>query len=80
MFFGSPDQVAVDHRICNAPTVEVGADPGRQIRVVGLRKAEEIASKMAYLELSVEPGYMDEYMAALFFPHTDLKRFPSLKI
>jgi uncharacterized 2Fe-2S/4Fe-4S cluster protein (DUF4445 family) len=41
--------------------------------------AEEVAKKMAYLELSVEPRYMDEYMAALFFPHTDLNRFPSVK-
>jgi len=39
------------------------------------KKADEIAAKMTYLELSVEPGYMDEYMAALFFPHTDLSRF-----
>ncbi|MFA5100214.1 MAG: ASKHA domain-containing protein [Candidatus Omnitrophota bacterium] len=41
-----------------------------------LRNADEVAAKMTYLELSVEPGYMDEYMAALFFPHTDLTRFP----
>jgi len=40
-------------------------------------KAEEIAKKITYCELSVEPGYMDEYMAALFFPHTDLKKFPT---
>jgi uncharacterized 2Fe-2S/4Fe-4S cluster protein (DUF4445 family) len=39
--------------------------------------ADTIAAKMTYLELSVEPGYMDEYMAALFFPHTDLSRFPN---
>ena len=42
-------------------------------------KAVEIAKKVTYFELSVDPGYMDEYMAALFFPHTDLSRFPSLK-
>ena len=41
-----------------------------------LKNADEVAAKMTYLELSVEPGYMDEYMAALFFPHTDLARFP----
>jgi len=41
--------------------------------------ADEIARKTTYLELSVEPSYMEEYMAALFFPHTDLTRFPSLK-
>ena len=44
------------------------------------KNAEDIARKMAYCELSVEPAYMDEYMAALFFPHTDLKLFPSVKI
>ena len=42
------------------------------------KKAEEIAQKMTYLELSVEQGYMDEYIQALFFPHTDLGKFPSL--
>ncbi len=44
------------------------------------QKAEEIARKMTYFELSVEPKYMEEYVAALFFPHTDLTLFPSLKI
>ncbi len=39
--------------------------------------AEEIARKITYFELSVDSGYMDEYMAALFFPHTDLNRFKS---
>jgi len=45
-----------------------------------MQRAREIARKITYLELSVEPGYMDEYMAALFFPHTDLSKFPSVKI
>jgi uncharacterized 2Fe-2S/4Fe-4S cluster protein (DUF4445 family) len=43
-----------------------------------MRKAEEIARQIAYFELSVEAGYMEEYMAALFFPHTDLSLFPSV--
>jgi uncharacterized 2Fe-2S/4Fe-4S cluster protein (DUF4445 family) len=42
--------------------------------------ADEIAKKTTCFELSVDPGYMDEYMAALFFPHTDLAKFPSVKI
>jgi len=42
------------------------------------KEAEQIAKKMTYIELSVEPSYMDEYVSALFFPHTDLKRFPSI--
>ncbi|MCX5710601.1 MAG: ASKHA domain-containing protein, partial [Candidatus Omnitrophica bacterium] len=41
--------------------------------------ADEIARKITYFELSVDPGYMDQYMAALFFPHTDLKIFPTVK-
>jgi uncharacterized 2Fe-2S/4Fe-4S cluster protein (DUF4445 family) len=44
-----------------------------------MKKADDIAHKITYFELSVDPGYMDEYGAALFFPHTDLKRFPSIK-
>jgi len=43
------------------------------------KRSEEIARKMTCLELSTEPQYMDEYMAALFFPHTDFSKFPSLK-
>ncbi|MDD2752167.1 MAG: ASKHA domain-containing protein, partial [Candidatus Omnitrophica bacterium] len=44
-----------------------------------IKEAQDIAHKMAYLDLSAENDYMDEYMAALFFPHTDLNRFPSSK-
>ena len=43
-------------------------------------KCDEIAKKMTSFELSVEPGYMDEYVSALFLPHTDLSLFPSVKM
>lgn len=43
------------------------------------RKTQEIAKKMHYFELSIDTRYMDEYMAALFFPHTDLSKFPSVR-
>lgn len=45
-----------------------------------MKKAEDIARKMTYFELSVEPVYMDEYVSALFFPHTDTNRFSTVKI
>jgi len=45
-----------------------------------MKKAEEVARKLTYLELSVEPMYMDEYIASLFFPHTDTARFPTVKV
>ncbi|MCE5312613.1 MAG: ASKHA domain-containing protein, partial [Nitrospiraceae bacterium] len=43
------------------------------------REAEDIASKMTYIELSVSRGFMDEYMSALFLPHTNMDMFPSVK-
>jgi uncharacterized 2Fe-2S/4Fe-4S cluster protein (DUF4445 family) len=44
-----------------------------------MEKAEAIARKLTYIELSKDPGYMDEYVSGLFFPHTDLEKFPSVK-
>lgn len=38
-----------------------------------------LASKITYFELSVDLGYMDEYSQALFFPHTDLAKFPTVR-
>jgi len=43
-------------------------------------KIKEIARKITYFELSLESRYMDEYMAAMFFPHTDSSKFKSVKI
>ncbi len=43
-------------------------------------KVMELASSMTYLELSNEPGYMDEFVAACFLPHTDASLFPSVEI
>ncbi len=42
------------------------------------KEAEGIASKMTYVELSVSRGFMDEYLSALFLPHTDMALFPSV--
>ena len=38
-------------------------------------KVFEIAHNMTYIELSTEPGYMDEFSAACFIPHTDSTLF-----
>lgn len=45
-----------------------------------MKEVERIARKMTYIELSKDPAYMDEYVASLFFPHTDLEKFPSVKL
>lgn len=42
------------------------------------KKQIELAQRMTYIELSTEVGYMDQYTAALFLPHTDLSQFPSV--
>lgn len=43
------------------------------------QEAEEIAGKMTYIELSVSRGFMDEYMSALFLPHTNMDLFPTVR-
>ena len=39
-------------------------------------KVEDIARNMTYVELSTHVGYMDNFVAACFLPHTDAARFP----
>ena len=38
----------------------------------------EIASRMTYLELSADNSFYEAFTSALFLPHTDLDRFPSV--
>jgi len=45
-----------------------------------LEAVNNIARNMTYIDLSTQPGYMDEFIAACFLPHTDETMFPSLKI
>ena len=39
----------------------------------------EVTKKMTNFELSETVSYMDNYIAALFLPHTDMNQFPKLK-
>jgi uncharacterized 2Fe-2S/4Fe-4S cluster protein (DUF4445 family) len=39
----------------------------------------KVTEKMTNFELSDTPSYMDNYIAALFLPHTDINQFPKLK-
>jgi uncharacterized 2Fe-2S/4Fe-4S cluster protein (DUF4445 family) len=43
------------------------------------RDVVEVTKKMTNFELSDTPSYMDNYVAALFLPHTDMNKFPKLK-
>jgi uncharacterized 2Fe-2S/4Fe-4S cluster protein (DUF4445 family) len=42
-------------------------------------KATEIASRMTYIELSADNTFYDAFMSAMFLPHTDLSRFPTVE-
>jgi uncharacterized 2Fe-2S/4Fe-4S cluster protein (DUF4445 family) len=53
---------------------------GSYLSLVNKKAAEFIdnsAYNMTYVELSVYPGYMDEFVSACFIPHTDMHRFPN---
>ena len=42
-------------------------------------KLEEIGNQITYVELSVYPSYMDEFISACFLPHTNIEQFPTAK-
>ncbi len=44
------------------------------------KKTYELAQNMTYMELSAVPGYMDEFVACCFLPHTDADLFPSVSL
>ncbi|MBU0519877.1 ATP-binding protein [bacterium] len=44
------------------------------------QEMQDIADRVTYFELSSWPGYMDDFMAALFLPHTDGGLFPSVLV
>ncbi len=44
------------------------------------QRAESVARSLTNVELSEDHSYMDNFMAALFFPHTRAELFPSVKL
>jgi uncharacterized 2Fe-2S/4Fe-4S cluster protein (DUF4445 family) len=42
------------------------------------RDVVEVTTKMTNFELSETTSYMDNYMASLFLPHTEMENFPRL--
>jgi uncharacterized 2Fe-2S/4Fe-4S cluster protein (DUF4445 family) len=43
------------------------------------QKIKDIANNMTYIELSADNTFYEAFMSALFLPHTDLNRFPTVK-
>ena len=58
-----------------------GSLGGARLALISAKRREEVKeifAKMTYLELSVDNEFYDEFSSAMFIPHTDLARFPSL--
>jgi uncharacterized 2Fe-2S/4Fe-4S cluster protein (DUF4445 family) len=45
-----------------------------------LAEIDQIRERVTYLELNVNQEFMNRFSAAKFLPHTDRKRFPSVKL
>ena len=45
-----------------------------------IEKVRELGANMMYVELSNEPGYMDQFVSACFLPHTNSALFPSVEV
>jgi uncharacterized 2Fe-2S/4Fe-4S cluster protein (DUF4445 family) len=43
------------------------------------QRIADIARRMTYIELCADNSFTEEFMAALFLPHTDVNRFPSVR-
>ncbi len=41
-------------------------------------KVRQTAGKMTYIELSADNAFYEAFTAALFLPHTEIARFPSV--
>ena len=54
---------------------------GAYLALLDWRKREQlsgIAKRMTYIELSADNSFYDAFTSALFLPHTDLHKFPSV--
>ena len=55
---------------------------GAYYALLDSRKREqltEIANRMTYIELSADNSFYDAFTSALFLPHTDMSKFPSVE-
>lgn len=55
---------------------------GAYLALIDSRKRQrltEIANRMTYIELSADNSFYEAFTSALFLPHTDLNKFPSVR-
>jgi len=54
---------------------------GAYLALLDARKREAVAAiakRMTYIELSADNSFYEAFTSALFLPHTDIRRFPSV--
>jgi uncharacterized 2Fe-2S/4Fe-4S cluster protein (DUF4445 family) len=71
-------EIGVDH----VRNIGNGAVAGANIALINRSKRktlDEIAYKIAYIELNAEASFMEEYTSSSFLPHTDLSLFPMVQ-
>lgn len=71
-------EISIDH----VKNIGNGAVAGANIALINRSKRktlDEIAYKIAYIELNAEPSFMEEYTSSSFLPHTDLSLFPMVQ-
>jgi len=57
-----------------------GAGARALLKSTALREvASKLAKDIRYFHLGNEPDFQKEFLDALYFPHRDLERFPSVK-
>jgi uncharacterized 2Fe-2S/4Fe-4S cluster protein (DUF4445 family) len=42
-------------------------------------RLKDIAARMTYIELSADNSFYDAFTSALFLPHTEMSKFPSVE-
>jgi uncharacterized 2Fe-2S/4Fe-4S cluster protein (DUF4445 family) len=42
-------------------------------------RVADIAQRMTYIELSADNTFYEAFMSAMFLPHTDMRRFPTVE-
>ena len=78
--------IKIDDEICTGCGSCVASCPFGGIEIVNdvtfseeaFQKCIHVSRSMTNIELTNYQPYMDEYIAALFLPHTDRRLFPSV--
>ncbi|HEX3000938.1 MAG TPA: ASKHA domain-containing protein [Methanoregula sp.] len=68
--------------LTNIRNIGNGAVTGANIALINRRARktlDDIAYRIAYIELNAESSFMDEYTGSTFLPHTDFSLFPGVE-